>query len=61
MTVTLDPAAPSRRLTGLARLLPGVALSAAIGAVAYGLQIVETRLFEHPWIEGLVLAILIGA
>ena len=61
MTVALDPAAPSRRLTGLARLLPGVALSAAIGAVAYGLQIVETRLFEHPWIEGLVLAILIGA
>lgn len=61
MTVVLDPAAPSRRLTGLARLLPGVALSAAIGAVAYGLQIVETRLFEHPWIEGLVLAILIGA
>ncbi|MEN5112719.1 putative sulfate exporter family transporter [Brevundimonas diminuta] len=61
MTVALDHAAPSRRLTGLARLLPGVALSAAIGAVAYGLQIVETRLFEHPWIEGLVLAILIGA
>ena len=61
MTVALDPAAPMRRLTGLARLLPGVALSAAIGAVAYGLQIVETRLFEHPWIEGLVLAILIGA
>jgi uncharacterized integral membrane protein (TIGR00698 family) len=61
MTVALDPAASSRRLTGLARLLPGVALSAAIGAVAYGLQIVETRLFEHPWIEGLVLAILIGA
>ena len=61
MTVALDPAASPRRLTGLARLLPGVALSAAIGAVAYGLQIVETRLFEHPWIEGLVLAILIGA
>lgn len=61
MTVALAPAASPRRLTGVARLLPGVALSAAIGAVAYGLQIVETRLFEHPWIEGLVLAILIGA
>ncbi|MBK1970684.1 MULTISPECIES: YeiH family protein [Brevundimonas] len=61
MTVALAPAASPCRLTGLARLLPGVALSAAIGAVAYGLQIVETRLFEQPWIEGLVLAILIGA
>lgn len=61
MTAALDHAASTRRLTGLARLLPGVALSAVIGAVAYGLQIVETRLFEHPWVEGLVLAILIGA
>lgn len=61
MTVALDPAAPSRRLTGLLRLLPGVALSAAIGAVAFGLQLLEARLFGQAWIEGLVLAILIGA
>ncbi|HEY1071796.1 YeiH family protein [Brevundimonas sp.] len=45
----------------LARLLPGVLLSAGIGAVAYGLQLIETSLFGHPWIESLVLAILMGA
>jgi uncharacterized integral membrane protein (TIGR00698 family) len=61
MTVALDPAAASRRLTGPLRLLPGVALSAAIGAVAFGLQLFEARLFGQAWIEGLVLAILIGA
>lgn len=61
MTVALAAAAAPRRLSSLARLLPGVALSTAVGAVAWGLQIVETRLFQHPWIEGLVLAILIGA
>ena len=32
----------------LARLLPGVLLSAGIGAVAYGLQLIETSLFGHP-------------
>ncbi|WP_415288560.1 putative sulfate exporter family transporter [Brevundimonas sp. S1H14] len=61
MTVALDPAAPSSRLIGPLRLLPGVALSAAIGAVAFGLQLFEARLFGQAWIEGLVLAILIGA
>lgn len=61
MTVALAPAAASRRLTGPLALLPGVALSAAIGAVAFGLQIIEARLFGQAWIEGLVLAILIGA
>ena len=44
---------------GLSRLLPGVLLSAGVGAVAYGLQIIETRLFGHPWVEGLVIAILL--
>lgn len=61
MTLALDPAAPIRRLTGPARLLPGVALSAFIGAAAFALQIIEARLFGQAWIEGLVLAILIGA
>ncbi|HAL07583.1 MAG TPA: putative sulfate exporter family transporter [Brevundimonas sp.] len=61
MTVALAPVAASRRLTGPVALLPGVALSAAIGAVAFGLQLIEARLFGQAWIEGLVLAILIGA
>jgi uncharacterized membrane protein YadS len=60
MTALVHPAVASPLAAPL-RLLPGVALSAAIGLVAFGLQLVETRLFQHPWIEGLVLAILIGA
>jgi uncharacterized integral membrane protein (TIGR00698 family) len=60
MTAILPAAAADRRRSGLARLLPGVALSAGVGAVAWALQIVEIRLFQHPWIEGLVMAILIG-
>lgn len=42
-------------------LAPGVILSAGIGAVAMILAAVETTLFGHPVIEGLVLAILLGA
>ena len=61
MTVALAPAAAPRRLTGPLALLPGVALSAGIGALAFGLQLIEARLFGQAWIEGLVLAILIGA
>lgn len=48
-------------LDGLGRLLPGVLLSAGVGGAAYGLQLIETALFGHPWVEGLVLAILMGA
>lgn len=48
-------------LRGVARLLPGVLLSATVGAAAYGLQLIETALFGHPWVEGLVIAILMGA
>lgn len=48
-------------LHGLARLLPGVLLSAGVGAVAFALQLIETALFGHPWVEGLVIAILMGA
>lgn len=60
MTAFVLPAAASPLAPPL-RLLPGVAASAAIGAAAFGLQWVEMRLFQHPWVEGLVLAILIGA
>lgn len=44
----------------LARLAPGVLLSAVVGIVAFVLQQVETRLIGHALIESLVLAILLG-
>ena len=43
-----------------ARLLPGVLLCVAVTLVALATQAIETRIFTHPWIEALVLAILIG-
>lgn len=49
-------AAPGR----LGTLLPGIALCAAVALAALALQTIETRLFTHPWVEALVLAILIG-
>jgi uncharacterized integral membrane protein (TIGR00698 family) len=42
------------------RLLPGLALAAAVSIVSLAIAGVETRLFGHPVIEGLVVAILIG-
>lgn len=39
---------------------PGVALAIAIGTVSMALAAVETQLFGHPVIEGLVLAIILG-
>ena len=42
-------------------LAPGLALSLAVAAVAMGVQTFETRVFDRIWLEGLVLAILIGA
>ncbi len=39
---------------------PGIVLSAAVGVSAVVLADAETRVFGHPIIEGLVLAILIG-
>jgi uncharacterized integral membrane protein (TIGR00698 family) len=42
------------------RLLPGVALAAVVGLVSLGVAAVETQLFGHPIIEGLVVAILLG-
>lgn len=40
--------------------LPGVVLCGVITAVAIGLQAIVTTLFYHPWLEALVLAILLG-
>jgi uncharacterized integral membrane protein (TIGR00698 family) len=44
----------------LAPLLPGLALAGAVSAASLAIAGVETRLFGHPVIEGLVVAILIG-
>jgi uncharacterized integral membrane protein (TIGR00698 family) len=41
-------------------LAPGLVLCGLIAIGAYGLQAVETRLFGRPWLEALVLAILLG-
>jgi uncharacterized integral membrane protein (TIGR00698 family) len=48
-------------MTGVLRFLPGVLLSAAVGALAFGAQTLEARMMGRAWIEALVLAILIGA
>jgi uncharacterized integral membrane protein (TIGR00698 family) len=39
---------------------PGVALCIAVTLAAFGLQLVEQRIFGRAWLEALVLAILIG-
>ena len=39
---------------------PGILLSALIGAAAVGVAVIETSIFGHPIIEGLVVAILLG-
>ena len=42
------------------RLLPGIALAAVVGVAALGVAGIEQRVFGHPIIEGLVVAILLG-
>lgn len=42
------------------RILPGVILCGTIAVVAIGLQAVLTTLFYYPWIEAIVLALLLG-
>lgn len=41
-------------------LLPGVGLSVAVALVSLGVQLLEERIFDHPYIEALVVAILLG-
>ncbi len=59
------PASPFRARPWSGRdfpgLLVGVALCLLVAAAAVGLQHLEARLFGRAWIEGLVLAILLGA
>lgn len=42
------------------RLLPGVALATGVALASVGIAAVETRIFGHPIIEALVVAILLG-
>lgn len=51
----------SRLFAALPPLLPGLALCAAIAGAARLLQSVEARLLGEPYVEALVLAILLGA
>jgi uncharacterized integral membrane protein (TIGR00698 family) len=44
----------------LQRLAPGVALCVALTVAAYGLQAVEVHFTQQPYLEALVLAILVG-
>jgi uncharacterized integral membrane protein (TIGR00698 family) len=50
-----------RTASRLTSLLPGVALCALISLVALGAQSLEERAFAHPYVEALVIAILLGA
>jgi len=46
--------------SNLAALLPGIALCAAVTLTSLGAQGIEERVFGHPYIEALVVAILLG-
>ncbi|HEX2202264.1 MAG TPA: putative sulfate exporter family transporter [Longimicrobium sp.] len=50
----------TERKPGVSALVPGVLLAAAIALAAWGLQLLEVRLFRHAVVEALVLAILLG-
>lgn len=43
-----------------AKFIPGIALCAGISAAAIGLQMIEEHWTGRPWIEALVIAILLG-
>src|SRR5438034_11481567 len=43
-----------------AKLLPGLVLCAAIGFAGWLVQLAEVRLFGRAYVEGLVVAILLG-
>lgn len=48
------------RFKSMSKYIPGAALSALIGLVAWGVQWIEERLVGHAVIEALVVAILLG-
>ncbi|MDP4006367.1 putative sulfate exporter family transporter [Methylobacterium sp. NEAU K] len=56
----VGPARPSAWAVAAGRLLPGLLLCGAITVVAQALQVGEEHLTGHPYVEALVLAILLG-
>ncbi|MGY3447078.1 YeiH family protein [Bradyrhizobium sp. USDA 4473] len=42
------------------RLIPGILLCGVVTIISLGIQAAEERLFDHPYIEALVVAILLG-
>ena len=63
MTGAANPrtsAAPPTQPSPTRPLWPGVLLCAAIAVLSLAAEWVEARAFGHPWIEALVLAILLG-
>jgi len=53
--------APERGVLGRSlALIPGIALSGAVTLVSLGVQWIEERFFAHPYVEALVIAILLG-
>ena len=51
---------PANSISRLAALIPGVLLCIAVAGVSAALETAERRLFAHPYVEALVLAILLG-
>jgi uncharacterized integral membrane protein (TIGR00698 family) len=50
----------AKRVGRLAAFMPGVLLCIVVAGVSAGLEAAERRLFAHPYVEALVLAILLG-
>lgn len=60
MTAVHAPTPAARRAGSIKALLPGILLCVGISAVAYVIEAAEERLLGRPYLEALVLAILIG-
>ena len=55
-----QPAGPSSLLTKITTLLPGIALCAVVTGLAVAVQSFQERTFGHPYLEAIVIAILLG-
>jgi uncharacterized integral membrane protein (TIGR00698 family) len=51
---------PANSISRIAALVPGILLCIAVAGVSAALETAERRLFAHPYVEALVLAILLG-
>ena len=51
---------PATSVTRLAALIPGILLCIVVAGVAAALETAERSWFAHPYVEALVLAILLG-